>query len=236
MRDTSLSIHPSAGAPAISFTGFIAEEIPLVVQHELEDVWADVFGIDPSAFVAGSPPDSAERCKMKASDIVATLTRFYMRRNKPNLESWVVFPELYEGTRYGYRQRIDLWAMCLWQSLGMDRISYEIKVSRSDLLAELRNPRKREFALSVSNRFYFATPPRLMSLPEVPPEAGLVECWPDGKVHFRKGAPRRELSPSIDMQFAASVFRRAFRHMGSETEDTIKATSTSPKVDHEEVA
>ena len=189
------------------------EATPAHAVHEWEGVWLDVFD---SAVVL--QPEAALDAlatvpKMTADEIARLLTEFYVRRNHPLMESWVVFQELQEGTRYGYRQRIDLWAMCVWQSKGMERIAYEIKVSRSDLLAELRHPWKREYALRVSNRFYFATPPGLMKLSELPEEAGLVEVYPDGKVSFRKGAPRRELPATMELQFVASVLRRAFRHM-----------------------
>lgn len=82
---------------------------------------------------------------------------------------------------------IDAYAVRLWQ--GRDaphyrRVAYEVKVSRSDFLAEMRSPEKRRTALALSHHYYFAMPAALAErcLADVvlrAPEAGLLAVHPD---------------------------------------------------------
>ncbi len=84
-----------------------------------------------------------------AEDIVAALRRYHAG------DSWAFFAELRVGTGYDRavdaEQRLDAWAMALWPSERYQRIAYEVKVSRSDFLAELQKPRKRRRALSTAS-------------------------------------------------------------------------------------
>jgi len=58
----------------------------------------------------------------------------------------------------------------------MKRVCYEVKTSRGDFLSELNRPLKRRIGMRYSNEFYFVTPAALVSIPEIPPECGLVEA------------------------------------------------------------
>ena len=88
---------------------------------------------------------------------------------------WAFFPELRLGTGYGVdaEQRIDAYVVGMWKDLI--RIAYEIKVSRSDFLHEIKHPNKARRALAFSNRYFFATPVGLVKPEELPPWAGLIE-------------------------------------------------------------
>lgn len=185
--------------------------------HEWAGLWADVFGEIPVVLepepIPNAHPESAPIHmvpKMTSSELIDILTRFYTRRNIPGAEAWVVFTELMDNMTSG---RIDLYVMSIWESQGMERIAYEVKVSRGDFLRELKQPYKRSMALKYSHRYYFATPPGLIKKEELPPEAGLVEVYPDGKVHFKQRAPRRNCPNALNVHFAAAVMRRAFRAM-----------------------
>jgi hypothetical protein len=57
----------------------------------------------------------------------------------------------------------------------MKRVCYEVKLSRADFLAELRNPLKRRVGMRYSNEFYFVTPTSMVSAVEIPSECGLIE-------------------------------------------------------------
>lgn len=107
-----------------------------------------------------------------ADDIVGVLDAYYRRRTDV-----IHFAELRIGTGYGKdaEQRIDYWAMEMYASKGFKRISYEIKVSRSDFLHEIKNPKKRRRALLWSNEYYFITLPGIVRVGELPPEVGLIE-------------------------------------------------------------
>lgn len=141
-----------------------------------------------------------------------------LRRRHPESE-WAFFEELRAGT--GYRktwastgpldnnpeQRFDAWAINLYPSKNFLRIAYEIKVSRSDFLREIKHPEKRAQALQLSNQFYFVAPPGLIKASELPPEAGLIEVKGEWESRLKVRAPVREaVAPT--WQFFASIARR----------------------------
>lgn len=134
---------------------------------------------------------------------------------------WAYFEELRVGTGYGkgVEQRLDAWAMSLWPSTQLTRVTYEVKISRGDFRREMRSPLKRRVGLLYSNLFYFVAPAGLLKVEEIPPECGLIEVEPanpllmHGPTHVCKvtvEAPRRDTPPPGWMFFAA-VARRAMR-------------------------
>lgn len=97
---------------------------------------------------------------------------------------WLFLRELRVGTgrRNGALQRVDAWALNTLPHMAMKRVCYEVKVSRSDFLCELKNPLKRRVGMRYSNEFYFATPAGLCDIHEIPSECGLIEagrCTPE---------------------------------------------------------
>lgn len=100
-----------------------------------------------------------------------------LRGRHRDSRAWAYFEELRVGTGYrdGAEQRLDAWAMSLWPSKGLVRITYEVKVSRADFRRELKAPLKRRIGLLYSNLFYFVTPVGLLKPEEIPPECGLIE-------------------------------------------------------------
>ena len=100
-----------------------------------------------------------------------------LHRNYAYRDAWAFFGDLRLGTgfRQDSAQTIDAFAVALWPSKGSGSYAYEIKVSRSDFLRELKQPLKRRLALRFSNMFWFVTPEGLVRLEEVPIECGLLE-------------------------------------------------------------
>ncbi len=141
---------------------------------------------------------------MTADEIVAVLRQEYR-----DTREWVCFQELRLGTGYGgaIEQRIDFWALNCYPSAGMQSLAYEIKVTRSDFKRELADPKKRQAAMEVSNRFYFAAPAGLIPLDEIPAGCGLVEIA-DGKATTVLQATWRDRLASPPWRFLASVCRR----------------------------
>lgn len=121
---------------------------------------------------------------------------------------WICFPELRLGSGYGgkWEQRIDAWAMSCYPSAGLQSISYEVKVSRSDFLHELAQPEKRRAAMEMSNLFYFVAPVDIIKLDELPSDCGLIE-YEDGKLHTKCRASFRDRE-ALPWRFLASVGRR----------------------------
>jgi len=152
---------------------------------------------------------------MTSKDILEALKRHYKDERQ-----WAFFKELRVGT--GYRlswahqgpeynnpeQRIDAWVINCYKSKQYEKIAFEIKVSRSDFLNEIHNPSKREQALHLSNRFYFAAPKGLIKVEEIPEECGLVEIDKDSNfLKWTKQAPWRETEEPT-WNFLAALSRR----------------------------
>ena len=136
--------------------------------------------------------------------------------------SYVFFAELRVGTGYdtakglpGSEQRIDGFAMGLWPSKGFERTSFEIKVSRSDWISELKRPYKRIIAHRLCNRFYFVAPTGLIAKEEIPLECGLMELSKEGILRIKVQAPFHE-SDLPTWIFVASLARRVKRAEGKQ--------------------
>lgn len=149
---------------------------------------------------------------MKASEIVILLEK---RHPAPE---WVFLSELRFGTGYDHwfrrkvrwERRIDGWAINCWPSKKLLRVSYEIKISHSDFLVELKQPKKRMPAMEVSNQFYFAAPDGLIAASELPEHCGLMVIH-DGKLQIQHRATFRDC-PDPPWRFVASALRNAKRH------------------------
>ena len=103
-------------------------------------------------------------------------------------------------------QTIDAWAMDLWPSHNFKKIAYEVKVSRADFFHEIKNPRKREAAILLSNRFYFVVPTALVSVAEVPEDCGLIYVG-DSRCSTAKESAWHS-GPQPTWSFISSVLRR----------------------------
>lgn len=131
-----------------------------------------------------------------------------LHANDRSADQWVYFEELATATGYGDKNRLDAWAMHLWPSSNFKRVTYEVKVSRSDFLREMKSPAKRKLGLLYSNQFYFVAPNGLLKPSEIPIECGLLTFNVEGKPHYAVSAPWRETNrPSWG--FMAAAFRQA---------------------------
>jgi hypothetical protein len=91
----------------------------------------------------------------------------------------------------------------------MKRICYEVKISRSDYLSEMKHPLKRRLGMRYSNEFYFLTPAGMLQPSEIPVECGLIEVQ-GGFPVVKVPAPWRE-TPGPTWQFVASMIRNQRR-------------------------
>lgn len=156
------------------------------------------------------------------ADLVGCLKAWYGPRSGNFMAQTRVFiPQFRIGTGYGKNneQRLDAWSMELTDK--MVRRAFEVKVSRADLLTELKNPRKRARALLVSNEFYFVTPPGLMTADELPLECGLLEVK-DGAIRCVEPAPWRD-TPAPTWKFVAAIVRRTEPAPGAPDEEAARA-------------
>lgn len=117
---------------------------------------------------------------MKASEVIEALKKDWRR-------DWemVWIKEFRPSMGWnGEQRRLDLWGMHLSPAKGMHAHSFEVKVSRSDWLVELKQPLKRRMALAISNFFWLATPKGIIKPEELPPQTGLIEIDLKAKEHW----------------------------------------------------
>jgi hypothetical protein len=74
--------------------------------------------------------------------------------------------------RNGEVQRLYAFALNTLHDTTMKRVCYEVKVSRGDVLAELKQPLMRRIGTRYSNGFYFVTPASVVTTAEIPLIAG----------------------------------------------------------------
>lgn len=169
-----------------------------------------------------------------AEGITASTIKTLLRlRHSEPLGAWAFFDEFIPGTGTApsASSRIDGWAINVWPSGGFVTIAYEIKISRGDFLRELKDPRKRDWALTFSDEFYFVAPYGLIDRAELPADCGLVEVSKVGargmyvigeqRYNMRvkvKPAPRQK-RPAPSWALLASVARRACRAESAAVKD-----------------
>ncbi len=146
------------------------------------------------------------------ADILDALNEKYKTLSEAGFDDapmWIYFDELRSSGGRG--SRVDFWAMACWRSLKYKRISYEIKISRGDFLHELKDPSKKEFAMEISNEFYFVTPPGLIKEDELPEDCGLVELSADGELQITVKSPIRNPDFIFTWDFASCLGRKIFK-------------------------
>jgi hypothetical protein len=94
----------------------------------------------------------------------------------------------------GAMRRMDAWAMAKsWRHPCYT--AYEIKVDRNDFLRDEKWPAY----LQCSNQLYFVCPAKLISVGEVPEDAGLMWASTNGtRLFTKKKAPHRKIKDPID--------------------------------------
>lgn len=150
--------------------------------------------------------------KLTAKEVLIALKKRHKDKSQ-----YAFFEELRCGTGYSHykignhtinpEQRFDVFVLDLYPSNKHLRTVYEIKVSRSDFLHEIKNPEKRKTALLFSNQFYFVVPTGLVKKEEIPNECGLIYVSENLGTRIMKEAPmRNSIEPSWN--FLATIARR----------------------------
>ena len=104
----------------------------------------------------------------------------------------------------------DVIAVSTWPSRGYRRIGCEIKVSRSDVLRELRNPAKATWWQERCHSWYLVVGhSSLVSLDELPPTWGLIVPHRN-TLRVAKQAPEREPKPLAESTWI-SMLRNAYK-------------------------
>jgi len=148
-----------------------------------------------------------ERTTMGITFTAQMIKALLSNRHPPG--EWVLIYELSNGTGYNPNQRyVDAFALNCWPSKGFTRIAYEIKVSRSDFINELKRPEKRQWAMEVSHQFWFACAPGVAEKSEIPEGCGLLVASKNGKMlRAQVQAKHREAGQLAGNEIAAMLRR-----------------------------
>lgn len=113
-------------------------------------------------------------------------------------------------------RRVDLLALRKPRKEGIgevESLAVEIKVSRADFLADVRNPAKQARWRDLTHRMAYAAPKGLVAADEVPEGCGLLEVEPVGddwcRSEWAKRAPYGEHSPDVPTWLALTFAHRA---------------------------
>jgi hypothetical protein len=130
---------------------------------------------------------------------------------------WAIFFEVGDGTGMNQRRWADAVAMNMWTSRGLEIHGFEIKVSRSDWLRELKQPEKSGPVQQYCDRWWIVAPKDIIKPGELPPTWGHYDVTPAG---LRQIVAAPKLSPiPVTKTFMAAMMRRA----GGVDEDQVKA-------------
>lgn len=152
---------------------------------------------------------------MAAADVIESLRQHHSPAN-----GWVSAAEVSVATGFMAAphmppellgcgaQRIDFFAMHTYPSKGFERVAYEVKVSRGDLLRELKDETKSLPCRVLADRFCLAVPVGLVKRKELPDGWGLVEIRADGTARTTVRGEVRDPGP-LPMPFAAAFLRAA---------------------------
>jgi hypothetical protein len=125
-------------------------------------------------------------------------------------DAWGLLTKVRSGTGFSDRLRTaDALAMSLWPSRGLELHGFEVKVSRSDWVKELRVAAKAEEFARYCDRWWVVA--GVVREGELPPTWGLL-VWHAGQLTV--GFPAPKLSPEpMTRTFVASLFRSLSRAM-----------------------
>lgn len=121
---------------------------------------------------------------------------------------YAVLREVGDATGARHKRWADAICMSLWPSRGLTLIGFEIKVSRTDWLKELKDPSKADAICRYCDRWYVVAGDASIIKPgELPPTWGLLVPHGDG---LKVSVEAPELTPQpFDRGFVAAIMRRA---------------------------
>lgn len=139
---------------------------------------------------------------MKTSEVKAALRARFCG------PEWALFFEVADATGARHRRWADAVAINLFPSRGLEIHGFEVKVSRSDWLRELKNPEKSVPVQQYCDRWWIVAPAATIAPGELPPTWGQFEAQAAGKIRQIVAAPKLTAKP-VTREFVAAMLRRA---------------------------
>ncbi|HEY4669718.1 MAG TPA: hypothetical protein VIH05_08085 [Tepidiformaceae bacterium] len=137
--------------------------------------------------IDGLPDDayrSIPRIVPSVDGHAAEVLRALLARHDP-AKGWVFLIEAPMDIGGGHHA-VDAWAINCFASQNHRRVGYEVKVSRSDFVGELKKPDKTARSARFCTSFYFACPVGVLKPADVPDPYGLVHVFEKGTTRVVK--------------------------------------------------
>lgn len=126
----------------------------------------------------------------ETTDKVTTPTLELMLREKYPRDRYALFFDVPDAVSLDARRRIDAVAVGIWRSVGRKVEAFELKVSRSDWLRELKQVEKADSVLKLCDHFWLVTgDPSVAKLDEIPACWGWMTATKHG-LRIQRPAPR----------------------------------------------
>ena len=148
---------------------------------------------------------------MKAEDLVELIRLRYPLNRPSGYQSHVVLEQVPDGTGMHQGHWIDAVVFSLWESKGLFRSAFEVKVARSDFIRELQNPMKHQWALECFHEFWFVAPKDVIQIDELPPSIGWM-CPRGNKLTIKRHAVQNP-NPRLDDVLLAAFMRAASKEI-----------------------
>lgn len=157
---------------------------------------------------------------MKAEDLVKLIRQRYPLDRPDGYQSHVVLEQVPDGTGVHLGHWIDAVVFSLWESKGLFRAAFEVKVSRSDFIHELQKPLKHQWVLECFHEFWFVAPQEVIQLDELPPSIGWM-CPRGSKLVIKRHAIRNP-NPKLDDVLLAAFMRAAAKEINRVSHTAVK--------------
>ncbi len=123
-----------------------------------------------------SAPRKDRDPKATEREMLDLLERSLAKHGNGGSGEYAFMRQVRNSSGFNANRTFDGVAVGLWPSRGHDIHVYEVKVSRSDWLHELRQPKKADDAARVADRFSIVAPRDVVDLAEVPATWGLIHA------------------------------------------------------------
>lgn len=174
---------------------------------------------------------SSQRKKVTAEDVRNAL---HGPKGPLGPPAHAVLHEVADRTGSRISRFADTVVVSCWPQRGLWFGGVEIKVSRSDWLAELANPAKSAAVQQYCKYWWLAAPPGVVDIGEVPETWGLYTI--DGKkAVLSKRAPELEAVPP-SLSFVASVLRNAEKSVTQVCKEAVNRAVSENALRHQKEA
>lgn len=118
---------------------------------------------------------TADAPKLTEAKVLALLRDRHATTGNGGAGEWAFMPHVRNAAGFDASRTLDALALHLWPSRGLVLHGYEVKVSRSDWLREVKDPAKAEAFCRLVEFFWIVAPAGVVKKGELPPTWGLIE-------------------------------------------------------------